>query len=264
MNKNSNYKKDGYILLKNFFTKKYCNELKKYISNKLKPKIYVENSKIPLGYGNVLNQGPFKKISDNIELTNLLKKNISNDVKFNHLVANTKPAWIGPDFEWHQEIFNVDTYAPGAKKKDWKKFAQIFIPLDDQNVTNGGLKIIPKSHLEGILPYEDFVNSNLSHKRKVKIKTLEKLNKKYGVLDLDLKAGDVLIFNHLLVHSSPKNMTSKERISLVLQAQSFSMKKDDKVFQKATGFRRSFTIEQLNKRLTKLKEENMYSDFNKK
>ena len=90
------------------------------------------------------------------------------------------------------------------------------------------------------------------------------MRNKYGVLDLDLKAGDVLIFNHLLVHSSPKNMTSKERISLVLQAQSFSMKKNEKVFQKATSFRRNFTIEQLNNRLTKLKKENIYSDFNKK
>jgi ectoine hydroxylase-related dioxygenase (phytanoyl-CoA dioxygenase family) len=158
----------------------------------------------------------------------------------------------------------VDTYAPGAKKKEWKNFAQIFIPIDDQNISNGGLKIIPKSHKQGILPFDDFVNSNFSHKRKVKLKALDVLYKKYGVIDLDLKAGDILIFNHLVVHSSPKNMTPKERISLVLQAQSASFRKNNQIFKNATNYRRKFTIDILKSKLNNLKGVNMYKDFNKK
>ena len=105
----------------------------------------------------------------------------------------------------------MKTYAPGYTAKDWKKFTQIFIPLDDQDFKNGGLKIIPNSHKEGLLSYEDFINSHLGHKRRVTVTELNKLFNKYGVLNLELKAGDVLVFNHLLVHGSSNNLTNKDR-----------------------------------------------------
>ena len=65
---------------------------------------------------------------------------------FNHLRVNNKAALIGSAVEWHQEIFNINTYSPGQTYKDHKKFMQIFIALDDQDEKNGCLKIIPQSH----------------------------------------------------------------------------------------------------------------------
>ena len=95
-----------------------------------------------------------------------------------------KAAWIGPDVEWHQEVFNFNIYASGLnKKKNWKNFIQVFIAFDDHEKQNGCLKVLKGSHKSGFLDYEDIVNINGSHKRRVKTKILDKLVKKYPIKD---------------------------------------------------------------------------------
>mgnify|MGYP001960982601 FL=1 len=59
----------------------------------------------------------------------------------------------------------MKTYAPGCNsKRDWKKFFQVFISLDDQTVDNGCLKIIPYSHKLGELKHVDIIGPNLGQK----------------------------------------------------------------------------------------------------
>ena len=111
------------------------------------------------------------------------------------MIAN-KSKWIGPDVEFHQEIFNLNTFAPGADpKKDWKKIIQIYIAIDNQKSESGSLCIIPCSHKLGQLRHEDVVNSFLNHKRRVVLKDLNKAYNKYGLLNMSLSSGDLLIFN---------------------------------------------------------------------
>ena len=54
---------------------------------------------------------------------------LEKDFEFNHLMVNNKAPWIGPGIEWHQEIFNVDTYAPGGNLSDdsYKNFLQMIL-----------------------------------------------------------------------------------------------------------------------------------------
>ena len=58
-------------------------------------------------------------------------------------MINNKAPWIGPDVEWHQEVFNIDTYAPGgnANVDSWKDYLQIYIALDPHTLENGCLKV---------------------------------------------------------------------------------------------------------------------------
>ena len=261
----NNFCDRGYHIFDKVFSKKYCNELIKYLSQKVKPKVFIPFSESPWGYGNLLNVGPFLEITKNKTIVGFCNALLGSKMRFNHLEINNKAAWIGPDVEWHQEAFNIKTYAPGYTAKDClKNFTQIFIPLDNQNSKNGGLKIIPCSHKEDLLPYENFINSNLGHKRRVKVETLNKLFEKYGVLDLDFKAGDVLVFNHLLVHGSSNNLTNKDRKSIVLQCQSGSIIKDDKIFEKETNFRRKFVANALKEKINQIISKNIYTDFKKK
>ena len=261
----NNFCDRGYHIFDKVFSKKYCNELIKYLSQKVKPKVFIPFSESPWGYGNLLNVGPFLEITKNKTIVGFCNALLGSKMRFNHLEINNKAAWIGPDVEWHQEAFNIKTYAPGYTAKDClKNFTQIFIPLDNQNSKNGGLKIIPCSHKEDLLPYENFINSNLGHKRRVKVETLNKLFEKYGVLDLDFKAGDVLVFNHLLVHGSSNNLTNKDRKSIVLQCQSGSITKDEKIFVKETNFRRKFVANALKEKINQIISKNIYTDFKKK
>ena len=69
---------------------------------------------------------------NNKYILNFCKEILGEKFTYNHLMVNNKAPWIGPDVEWHQEVFNIDTYAPGANTNDnsWKNFLQIYIALD--------------------------------------------------------------------------------------------------------------------------------------
>ena len=262
LNKES-YKINGFIIKKSLLDKNYCDELVSSFKKK-KPKFLVPFSKEPIGYGNLVKNRSFKNILDNKFINNFVKEMIGSDIEFNHLMIANKPAWIGPDAEFHQEVYNIKTYAPGYSSKDYKQFMQIFIALEDQTKDNGRLRIIPMSHTLGELPNEDFLSSSFSHKRRTKQFYLNKAAKKFGVLDVNLKKGDVIFFNHLLIHGSSNNISAKSRYAIVLQARKKNIIKDEKIFLKETKYRRDFIIKNIKILENKLKNTNKYKDFIKK
>ena len=63
------------------------------------------------------------------------------------LYVHNKHRWVGPDVEWHQEVFNIKTFHPTninySIDEVKNNFMQIYVALEDQNLVNGCLKIIP-------------------------------------------------------------------------------------------------------------------------
>lgn len=237
------YEEHGFFIFRNFLNKSYCRKIKKS-SAKLKPKITIPFSKIPLGFGDLRDKAPFNDILIKTEIQNIVDDIIKAKTQLSHFLLVNKAAWIGPDVEWHQEVFNMDIYAPGVnKKKDWNKFIQVFIAIDPQTKENGCLKIFDKSHKSGILGYEDIVNLAGSHKRRVKIKDLDILHKKSKIIDVELNQGDALFFNHLLVHGSTNNLSPTSRLTALLQYYDSSLKFNNKYHKKYTDFRANFVSE---------------------
>ena len=261
MNIVKSYEENGYYLAKSVFTNDFCKELLDYL-NTLEPKVTLPFTNVPWGYGNILNKGPFKNITNNKLIREFCKEKFG-DYIFNHLFVHNKAPWVGASIEWHQEAFNIDSYAPGYSRNEWNDFAQIYVALESQNLDNGCIRIFPGSHKEGILPMEDAVNEHFSHKRRVPFETLEYLHKKYGVKKCELEPGDVLIFNHLVVHGSSSNHSSKSRKAIVVQARKNIREKDMKIFEKETNYRTNFVINSLQKRISKLKSKNIYKDMNR-
>ena len=241
--------------------KKFCKELLVYLDS-LEPKVTLPFTNIAWGYGNVLNKGLFKKITENKSILKFCKDKFG-DFIFNHLFVHNKAPWVGASIEWHQEVFNIDSYAPGYSKNEWNDFAQIYVALEKQDLDNGCIRIFPGSHNEGVLPIEDAVNEHFSHKRRVPFETLESLNKKYGVKKCELDVGDVLIFNHLVVHGSSSNCSSKSRKAIVAQVRKNVREKDMEIFNKETNYRTNFVVDVLQNRIDKLKSKNIYNDMNK-
>jgi hypothetical protein len=234
------YNEHGFLIKKNYLSKKLCNELKISIKN-LQPKLKIPFSNQALGFGDVRNINPYSKILSDTNISNDVSNLINITPELSHFMLVNKAAWIGPEVEWHQEVFNMEIYAPGVdKKKHWNKFIQIFIAIDSQNRENGCLRVFDKSHKAGILDYEDIVNINCSHKRRVSINDLERINSNYKILDIELEKGDIMFFNHLLVHGSQSNNSSSSRISALLQFYEKSLSFDISNFHKYKNFRRKF------------------------
>jgi phytanoyl-CoA hydroxylase len=264
MNFKKNYESNGYVLIKNLFSKSLCKRIKNK-STKLKPKLKIPFSNIAWGFGDVRTKKPFDQLIKNEKMDKILSKLVNKNIKLSHFMLVNKAAWIGPDVEWHQEVFNKKIYAPGINmKKNWNRFIQVFIAVDDHEIKNGCLKVFERSHKAGELKHDDFINTNGSHKRRVKTSELDKLNKKFKIKEIEMKPGDALFFNHLLVHGSSSNMSSISRLSALLQFYDNSLSFKSNRFDEYSDFRIRFIkkwLKEFTKKLPNYKKN--LKDFNK-
>ena len=259
----SEFQIEGYSIIDNFLSLKECNEIIDYLKE-LKAEVNLPFTNIPWGYGNLLNKGPFIKLTNKPFIAQFCENIFSSkNYIFNHLMVHNKAPWIGAGIEWHQEVFNIDTYAPGYSANSWKNFAQIYISLEEQTVENGCIKLVPRSHELGLLPHEDAVNDLLSHKRRVPFETMQKIYKSNGIKNCELKQGDMLLFNHMIVHGSGSNASPKSRKAIVLQARSNIKEKNTDIFKKETEYRTNFVVKSLQEKIDTIKNKNIYLDMKK-
>ena len=251
----------GYSIEKKLFSEKEIQKVLNNINNK-KSKSLIPFSNTPWGYGNLINDLDFKVIYENKSIQKLCHDFLGKNFVFNHLLVNNKAPFIGPSVEWHREIFNVNTFAPGAiKTKDcWLNFLQIYIALDRHEEENGCLKVIPKSHLINTIPYEDIMNDRLGHKRRVPSTDMRNILKNHIIKSIYMEPGDVLFFNHKLLHGSSSNASSKNRKSIVLQAR-LPFERNEKIFNEEVKFRDNFILSVLQDKIKERKSKNVYKDF---
>ena len=256
------YKRDGYYIFKNLYSEKYCDELKDYV-NTLEIKRYIPFSNIAWGWGSLLNKGPFSKVVKNKTLNHFCESVFqSDDYVFPNMMINNKAPWIGPEAEWHREIFNVDTYAPGYTEDDWESFIRVYIALDKQTIENGCLRLYSGSHKIGYLPSEDIIDGNLGHKRRIPSENMDDVNDSCEQIFAEMEVGDMLVFTDKTVHGSNSNKGPNERKSIVLGVRNNIKEFDEKIYQKATDYRRNFLCNELQKIVDKTKCINLYQDFN--
>ena len=103
---------------------------------------------------------------------------------------------------WHQEVFY---YVP---KSD---FVQTWAPLiHNATKENGAIEVCPASHKKGIAK-----QSSLEGDELYKFIVDESVIKEYNPTIVELKVGQLLIFNSKLIHKSGKNTSKQVRYSLV-------------------------------------------------
>mgnify|MGYP003136929041 CR=1 FL=1 len=260
----NHYTEHGYCHAKNAISKEFCHEMLSKL-DKLPPKVFLPFGGIPWGYGQLFDVNPFNLILENPILTNFIESLYdTKDYKVNHLLVSNKVAWQGPEEMYHQEVANMDTYGPGCTpEEDWQDFLQVFIALEDQTLENGCLRIIPNSHKLGILDHEDIIWNHTGHKRRVTYPAMKLAYENGGIINCELKQGDILFFNHLLVHGSSSNQSPFDRKAVVMQVQNTIKEKDKDVFEKESTYRKNFFINWLKDKAEMIAKKDMYGDFNK-
>ena len=258
------YKNLGYYWGKSVVPKGVIDNINSYLEG-LDSKINIAFTDVPWGWGNQVDTGPFQFLQDNSFIIDFCKELLGEGFIFNHFYVHNKAPWVGLIEHWHQEIYNVNTFAPGLEEENWENLMQVFIALHDQDLENGCLKVIPQSHKLGLLEHTDVLGPNMGHKRATLPESLELAYSKFGIENLTMKAGDVLFFNHLLLHGSTSNNGPTPRRAIVGQARK-PMTKSTEVFEKETKHRTGFVISTLEERVKFLKDKSKsyYSDSNKK
>ena len=103
---------------------------------------------------------------------------------------------------WHQEVVY---YVPGSD------FVQTWAPLIiDATIVNGTIQICPASHNE--IAKQSYHEGEGDDYRYI---VDEDVIKKYNPISLEMKLGQLLIFDSKLIHRSGKNESSQTRYSLV-------------------------------------------------
>lgn len=255
--------KSGYVIVRNFLDHSDIHSCFNDISG-LEPKLYVPFSSEAWGFGNLTGIGHFDSIARRIDATLQTFELTEEKLLLNHMVCNRKPAWIGPEVEYHQEILNSKTFAAGANKNYIRNnWVQIYLPLHDEEPGNGGLRVIRNSHTLDVMEHEDIISPNFGHKRRIKSSILSELmlSEEYDLIDLNLNGGDILFFSPFLIHASPSNGSANERISLVAQARPKSFEANQSIFDTETAFRQKFVTENLTRMLSKSIKTKKYSEF---
>ena len=240
MNFNKEFKNKGYIILKNFLSKKKIdntkNEIKlistnllnKYdykVKNKnLKDILFIamkKNLKIRKGLYNLLRYAPtIKQIQSEKKLLNVVKKigikfPLFTDIPSLRIDFSDEEKFLrGP----HQDVGNIIS----------KNCCTIWIPITTVNETNGSIALYETTH-KNKLRKQILVKRNELINNEVSLNHIKKDLRKV----LNLEVGDLVIFDSFIVHESVK---SKLKNGLKLSIQ-FTINDGDQISFKDKYYR---------------------------
>jgi len=106
---------------------------------------------------------------------------------------------------WHQDC----SYWPLTPSKT----VTVWLAIDNVDVVNGCMRVIPRSHLHGHLKFRE---SDLSE-HNVLSQTIEGAEKFGPPADIQMKAGEISIHSDLLIHGSLPNGSTRRRCGLTLR-----------------------------------------------
>lgn len=103
-----------------------------------------------------------------------------------------KPAGRGTVLPWHQDYWGeIDRLAQ----------VTIWTALDDSTVPNGCIRVLPGSHKLGVIENKAFITAQ----------RYRELEQEYKPTFLEFKAGESVVLNNLLLHTSGLNKTDQPR-----------------------------------------------------
>ena len=200
------FEKKGYFKLKNFFTKKFIENLNLEILNAENVDKYYDINKNLRRVERLYNKGNNLKI-----LNNKLISYLSNFFKKNFVIfkdkLNAKPK-DGDGFEAHYDGIFYFTKKDKAKYKGWYNYSNFFvnalIAFDECNEQNGALEIAKADFGSFNKLIENTRNDGTPKLNNVYASTL-------NFERIDLNKGDVLFFSNLCPHKSKKNFSKYDR-----------------------------------------------------
>lgn len=106
---------------------------------------------------------------------------------------------------WHQDC----SYWPLTPSKT----VTVWLAIDDADIDNGCMQVIPGSHLSGHLPFHESAEAE----RNVLTQTIQRAERFGRPVNVELMAGELSIHSDLLVHGSLPNRSNRRRTGLTLR-----------------------------------------------
>jgi ectoine hydroxylase-related dioxygenase (phytanoyl-CoA dioxygenase family) len=192
------FTKNGYFVLKNLFSQNEV-QLFKEEGRKVLDKNGVNKAGVHVGLAKA--SSVFKEAAAHPIMVAALKEIIGNNVVFlsDKLVLKDGTTDFGSP--WHQDY----PYWEGSHKYS------VWIALDDATPENGCLKVVPGSHLLGVINHGGDASDGVGFANRLREEDIDQEQ----VVDLSASQGDIIIFHDLLFHASYPNTSGKDRWALI-------------------------------------------------
>jgi len=206
------YEKEGYLHIPSVITKYEASELKDSILRMLE--IDLESKE---GQDNFEKSNKYRRFALGLHMrlptvavfirhpifAQIASAIFGGNVDLHFTSTITKVKDKNASVDWHQDIIYDPT-------RDVEKLL-CWAAITEANPENGGLYLIPGSHLTGILTHRP---SDLYELDMQAVGALT--NKAVPIL---MEAGDMLVIHPMLVHGSPENKSGFERVALMVGLQ---------------------------------------------
>ncbi|MDZ4844933.1 MAG: phytanoyl-CoA dioxygenase family protein [Chitinophagales bacterium] len=202
-----NFSDHGFVILKNVFPenvlasiRELTSEIISYGELKLEDpyrKFYLSHRTDQGALHDLYQKHPeFQSLVKNDAILNKLTEVLGEDICMYENCLVYKPKGKRNAVPWHQDFI--------SRPNEPRKYIS-WTALDDVRIENGAMKVIPGSHKFGFLKW--FRVKGETHHDRIDLSQIDESKAIYAELD----AGDVMIFNQLLVHSSDECNSTKPR-----------------------------------------------------
>jgi len=216
------YEQNGYLFLESFFQEEEVAEFKQETKRLLteargsdRPEVILEpeSEEVRSVFAVHKDDVFFQKLANSPRLLSIVKQILGSDVYIHQSRINFKPGFTGKEFYWHSdfETWHAEDGMPRMRALSCS------IALEDNNVYNGALMIIPGSHqwfvsCVGETPEDHFKDSLRRQEYGVPDQeSLTKLVQQGGINMPTGKAGSVLLFDCNVMHGSSANISPYPR-----------------------------------------------------
>ena len=165
----------------------------------------------------------FQSLVGHQHVEGFLEQLLGQQVILKNSMALAKPAFIGSEKPWHQDTAYFD-YLP------LELLATAWIALDDADVDNGCMHVLPGQHRRGALKHHHTTDCEI---------VSDRIDPAQAV-PVPLAAGGIILFSAMLPHQTPPNHTATRRRALQFQSRGVgthqvSKEEYGKVFAEADG-----------------------------
>lgn len=196
-----NFVKDGFVVVKQLFTPEEAEELKHEASAIMSKHGVEEDNSIGVFLGFVSESSLFKEAAAKSALVDVLKEVVGDYVIFLNDKMVFKNASTDYGSPWHQD----HPYWNGSHKYS------VWIALDDATKENGCLRVIPGSHLTGIILHDGEATDGKGFANRLNEAAIDETK----IVDLQVSRGDAVVFHDLLIHASYPNKSGADRWALI-------------------------------------------------
>jgi ectoine hydroxylase-related dioxygenase (phytanoyl-CoA dioxygenase family) len=206
VNLKQQYERDGYVLGVPILTRDEVNYFNlRY--DELKARVQARSAK-----GRVTNQHlvdpEFFALATRDSVLNLVELALGpNIVLISTGFFDKAPGSSNEFVAWHQDTMYWGLEPPVA--------ATVWLALDDSDVENGCLRVIPGTHRAGLLPHgvSNASGNLLAHDQEIPEGFLDEST----AVDLVLKPGEASLHHGELVHGSNRNRSSRRRCGMTMR-----------------------------------------------